>query len=69
MKESTNLLTKLAQAISEETVKIIDLSNTLSSDFPVIILPPEFGQCEQFKMETCLNMTRMAQLGIGIIFQ
>ena len=50
-KRNTTLI-ELAKAISNESVKIVDLTNTLSPDFPVIILPPEFGQCEQFKMET-----------------
>ena len=52
MTKSNTILTELAKAISNESVKIVDLTNTLSPDFPVIILPPEFGQCEQFKMET-----------------
>lgn len=52
MTKSNTTLTELAKAISNESIKIVDLTNTLSPDFPVIILPPEFGQCEQFKMET-----------------
>ena len=52
MIKNNTTLTELAKAISNESVKIVDLTNTLSPDFPVIILPPEFGQCEQFKMET-----------------
>ena len=52
MTKSNTTLTELAKAISNESVKIVDLTNTLSPDFPVIILPPEFGQCEHFKMET-----------------
>ena len=52
MTKSNTTLTQLAKAISNESVKIVDLTNTLSPDFPVIILPPEFGQCERFKMET-----------------
>ena len=52
MTKSNTTLTELAKAISNESVKIVDLTNTLSPDFPVIILPPEFGQCEQFKIET-----------------
>ena len=52
MTKCNTTLTELAKAISNESVKIVDLTNTLSPDFPVIILPPEFGQCEQFKMET-----------------
>ena len=52
MTKSNTTLTELAKAISNESVKIVDLTNTLSPDFPVIILPPGFGQCEPFKMET-----------------
>ena len=29
----------------------MDLTHTLDPDFPVIILPPEFGQCARFRME------------------
>ena len=32
-------------------IKIIDLTQTLSPDFPTIALPPEFGQCAPFRME------------------
>ena len=52
MTKNNTTLTELAKAISNESVKIVDLTNTLSPDFPVIILPPEFGHCEPSKMET-----------------
>lgn len=48
---SMKLLTKLATAIANESVKIVDLTHTLDPDFPVIILPPEFNQCARFRME------------------
>ncbi len=48
---SMKLLTKLATAITNESVKIVDLTHTLDPDFPVIILPPEFNQCARFRME------------------
>ena len=32
-------------------IKIIDLTQTLSPEFPTIALPPEFGQCAPFRME------------------
>lgn len=44
-------LTDLAAALSEGAVEVIDLTHTLDPDFPVIILPPEFGQCARFRME------------------
>lgn len=32
-------------------IKVIDLTQTLSPEFPTIALPPEFGQCAPFRME------------------
>ena len=46
-----NLLSKLASALADQSVKIVDLTHTLDPDFPVIILPPEFNQCARFRME------------------
>ncbi len=44
-------LETLAADIASGTVTIVDLTHTLDPDFPVIILPPEFGQCARFRME------------------
>ncbi|MFK7996183.1 MAG: cyclase family protein [Granulosicoccus sp.] len=44
-------LEMLATDIASGAVKIIDLTHTLDPDFPVIVLPPEFGQCARFRME------------------
>jgi kynurenine formamidase len=44
-------LTDLATGIAAGDVQVIDLTHTLDPDFPVIILPPEFGQCARFRME------------------
>ena len=44
-------LHSLATDIALGNVKIIDLTHTLDPNFPVIILPPEFGQCARFRME------------------
>ncbi|MBX2823672.1 MAG: cyclase family protein [Gammaproteobacteria bacterium] len=46
-----SLLPQLAQALASGQVRVVDLTNTLSADFPVIVLPPEFGQCAPFRME------------------
>ncbi len=46
-----SILTQLAGALSSGSVQVIDLTHTLDPDFPVIILPPEFGQCARFRME------------------
>ena len=32
-------------------VRLVDLTQTLSPDFPPIVLPPEMGQCRAFRME------------------
>ena len=44
-------LANLANALASGTVRVIDLTHTLDPDFPVMILPPEFGQCARFRME------------------
>ncbi|WP_166418698.1 cyclase family protein [Cochlodiniinecator piscidefendens] len=48
---SNSLLSDLAGALVSGRVQMVDLTNTLSPDFPVIVLPPEFGQCAPFRME------------------
>ncbi len=44
-------LAQLADGLSQGTIELVDLTHTLDPDFPVIILPPEFGQCARFRME------------------
>ncbi|TDK47440.1 cyclase family protein [Antarcticimicrobium luteum] len=44
-------LANLAAALAGGDVEVIDLTHTLDPDFPVIVLPPEFGQCARFRME------------------
>ena len=44
-------LQEFAGALMSGAVKTIDLTHTLDPDFPVLVLPPEFGQCEPFKIE------------------
>lgn len=45
------LLEDLAGALAGGSIEIVDLTHTLDPDFPVIVLPPEFGQCARFRME------------------
>jgi kynurenine formamidase len=47
-----NPLAGLISGLASSRIRAIDLTNTLSPDFPVIVLPSEFGQCEPFRMET-----------------
>jgi kynurenine formamidase len=44
-------LAAFAAALVEGKIKVIDLTQTLSPDFPQISLPPEFGQCWPFRIE------------------
>jgi kynurenine formamidase len=46
-----SMLAELAAALSGGSVRVVDLSQTLSSRFPQIVLPPEFDQCAPFRME------------------
>ncbi|MQP68409.1 cyclase family protein [Niveispirillum sp. SYP-B3756] len=45
-------LSGLIAGIATQRIRTVDLTNILSPDFPVIVLPAEFGQCEPFRMET-----------------
>ena len=44
-------LAEFASALMSGAVKTIDLTHTLDPDFPVLVLPEEFGQCQPFKIE------------------
>ncbi|ETX30290.1 cyclase family protein [Roseivivax isoporae] len=46
-----SVLAGLAGALGSGAVEVVDLTHTLDPDFPVIVLPPEFGQCARFRME------------------
>jgi len=46
-----SVLQSLSDALSTGRVRVIDLTHTLDPDFPVIVLPAEFGQCARFRME------------------
>ncbi len=45
------LLAGLALALAGGRIRIVDLTQTLSPDFPAIALPPEMGQCQPFRIE------------------
>jgi kynurenine formamidase len=46
-----SILTDMAAALAGGDLEVVDLTHTLDPDFPVIVLPPEFGQCARFRME------------------
>ncbi len=45
---ATGLLDELARALAGGDIDIVDLTQTLSEDTPVLALPPEFGQTAHF---------------------
>lgn len=45
-------LVAFANELANGFIRIIDLTHTLSPDFPALQLPPEFGQVWAFKQET-----------------
>lgn len=44
-------LAQFAQALSAGQIEVIDLTSPLSSDTPILQLPPEFGQTWRFELE------------------
>ena len=46
-----DLHTLLSRVVASGGVRLVDLTQTLSPDFPPIVLPPEMGQCRPFRME------------------
>lgn len=44
-------LRSFALGIADGSIKVIDLTHTLSQEFPTIALPPELGQCAPFRIE------------------
>ena len=49
--QSESALKLFADAMSAGDIETVDLTHALDPDFPVIILPPEFGQCAPFRVE------------------
>ncbi|MEL7028017.1 MAG: cyclase family protein, partial [Pseudomonadota bacterium] len=45
------VLEDFGAALTSKSVSVIDLTHTLDPEFPVLVLPPEFGQCEPFRIE------------------
>jgi kynurenine formamidase len=46
-----SVLSALVSALSSGKVEVVDLTSPLSSDTPIIALPPEFGQTARFELE------------------
>jgi kynurenine formamidase len=48
---AANSLTALAADLLSGGIRVVDLTQTLSPEFPQIVLPPEFGQCRPFRID------------------
>lgn len=44
-------LHQIAADIANGAIHIVDLTHTLDPNLPVIVMPPEFGQCARFRVE------------------
>ena len=59
---SSNSLGQLVSDLASGRVRIVDLTQTLTPDFPQIALPPEMGQCLPFRVE---EVSRYDERGPG----
>ena len=55
MATTAPLLNALVEAMRTRRIEVIDLTQTLTPDFPQIALPPEMGQCWPFRIEEASN--------------
>lgn len=46
-----SVLSELIAQLASGGIRVVDLTQTLSPDFPQISLPPEMGQCTPFRIE------------------
>jgi kynurenine formamidase len=58
----TTSLAQFASDIASGALRIVDLTQTLSEDFPPLVLPPQFGQVWGFKQE---QISRYDEAGPG----
>ena len=49
--DAASILGALVGALARGSIRVIDLTQTLTPSFPQIALPPEFGQCQPFRLE------------------
>jgi len=59
---STQTLIEFATAIARDQIRVVDLTQTLSEDTPVLVLPPDFGQCAPFSRE---EISRYDERGVA----
>lgn len=59
---NTQALMNFAAHIASGAIKVVDLTQTLSEDTPVLVLPPQFGQCAAFSRE---EISRYDERGVA----
>ncbi|WP_380874156.1 cyclase [Sphingomonas sp. DBB INV C78] len=60
--QGADTLTALTSGIASGAIRTVDLTQTLSSDTPTLVLPPEFGQCSPFVVE---EISRYDERGVA----
>jgi kynurenine formamidase len=60
--QTDQILRDFAEAIAGGAIRVVDLTQTLSPEFPTIKLPPELGQCAPFRLE---EVSRYDERGPG----
>src|SRR6185369_13719063 len=56
------VLAGLVAALATTRIRVVDLTHTLTPEFPQIALPPEMGQCWPFRVE---EVSRYDERGPG----
>jgi kynurenine formamidase len=59
---SQDVLNSFASLVASGTIRTVDLTQTLSEETPVLVLPPEFGQCAPFSRE---EISRYDERGVA----
>lgn len=55
LKSTAEILGGLVTAMASGRIRVVDLTQTLTPEFPQIALPPEMGQCWPFRIEEVSN--------------
>lgn len=60
--QANDILARFATAIAAQSIKVVDLTQTLSEDTPTLVLPDEFEQCAPFSRE---EISRYDERGVA----
>ena len=60
---AAEILAGLVAALASGRIRVVDLTQTLTPEFPQIALPPEMGQCWPFRIEE-VSALRRARTGL-----